>query len=190
MNGEISTVHLAQRVRFLRIPPHSIRIPGVRPLPTYVSLPVSGVDRISIFIPFGVGFVVGFLSGLLGAGGSFILMPVLIFALGVPTTVAIGTDLFEIIVTASVGSFIYSLSNHVDLLMAVIMLAGASLGAQLGATATRFVEAGRIRILYGLTILSGSLAIGLEQASKAGSGVEFLSTLASILLLSVSGACV
>ena len=114
-------------------------------------------------------------------------MPVLIFALGVPTTVAIGTDLFEIIVTASVGSFIHSLSNHVDLLMAVIMLAGASLGAQLGATATRFVEAGRIRILYGLTTLSGSLAIGLEQASKAGSGVEFLSTLASILLLSVSG---
>ena len=68
LNGEISTVHLAQRVRFLRIPPHSIRIPGVRPLPTYVSLPVSGVARISIFIPFGVGFVVSFLSGLLGAG--------------------------------------------------------------------------------------------------------------------------
>jgi hypothetical protein len=185
--GESTTAGLARRVRSLRIPPHSLRVPGLRPVPTYVSLPVSGIERISVVIPVGVGFGVGFLAGLLGAGGGFILMPVLIFGLGIPTTVAIGTDLFQIIITGSVGAFLYSLSNHVDLLMAVIMLAAASVGAQLGATATRFVQAGRIRVLYGLTVLAGSAAVALEQVSTLGRQVEFLSSIASILLLGVSG---
>jgi hypothetical protein len=106
--------------------------------------------------------------------------------LGIPTTVAIGTDLFQIVITGSVGTFVYSLSNHVDPVMVVIMLVAASAGTQLGATATKLVEAARIRILYGLTILSGSVAVGLEQASSA-TGQEWLSWAASILLLGVAG---
>ncbi len=185
--GEVSTAGLAQRVRSLRIPPHSLRIPGFRPVPTYVALPVSGIERLSVFIPFGVGFGVGFFAGLLGAGGGFILMPVLIFVLGVPTIVAIGTDLFQIIITGSVGTLIKALSNHVDLLMVVIMLAAASVGAQLGATATKYVDASRIRVLFGVTVLSGSVAVALKQVSLAGPDVEFLSTVASIILLGVAG---
>ena len=128
---EITTAALTQRVRSLRIPPHRVGIPRlgffskymvallllfvpaplrpmVRPLveegvSTYVSLPVSGIERISVFVPVSIGFGIGFIAGLLGAGGGFILMPVLIFVLGVPTTVAIGTDLFQIIITGSVG---------------------------------------------------------------------------------------
>ena len=185
-DGELSTARLVQRVRSLRIPPHRIGIPGVGWIPTYVTLPISGIDRISVFVPIGIGFGIGFIAGLLGAGGGFILMPVLIFVLGIPTTVAIGTDLFQIVITGSVGTFLYSLSNHVDPVMVVIMLVAASAGTQLGATATRFVEAARIRILYGLTILSGSVAVGLEQASNA-TGRESLSWAASILLLGVAG---
>ena len=92
----------------LRIPPHSIWLPGIGTVPTYISLPVSRIDRLSVFIPVAVGFGVGFFAGLLGAGGGFLLMPVLIYGLGVPTTVAIGTDLFQIIVTGSWGTFIYA----------------------------------------------------------------------------------
>jgi uncharacterized protein len=135
-----------------------------------------------------VGFGIGFLAGLLGAGGGFILMPLLVFVVGVPTTVAIGTDLFQIIITGLVGTFIYSLGNHVDPLMAIIMLAAASVGSQLGATTTRFVDAGRIRVLFGVTVLSGSLAIALKQVAESVTGLEFLSTPASIILLGVSGA--
>lgn len=115
-------------------------------------------------------------------------MPALIFGLGVPTTVAIGTDLFQIIVTGSWGTFIYALSHNVDPKMAIIMLSAASVGSQLGATATNFVEPARIRILYGVTILAGGLAVALEQVSTFGESVEFLSTLASVVLLGVGGA--
>ena len=185
---ETSTASLARRVQGLRIPPHSVWLPGVGTVPTYVSLPVSGIERLSVFIPVVVGFGVGFFAGLLGAGGGFLLMPALIYGLGVPTTVAIGTDLFQIIVTGSWGTFIYALSHNVDPKMAIIMLAAASVGSQLGASATNFVEPARIRILYGVTILGGGAAVALEQASTFSDSVDFLSTLASVVLLSVAGA--
>ena len=182
----LTTAGLTGKVRSLRIPPHSIRIPGLGSCPTYVSLPVSGIERISVYLPITVGLGVGFLAGLLGAGGGFILMPILVFVLGVPTTVAIGTDLFQIIITGSVGTFRYALGNHVDPLMAIIMLAAASAGSQLGATATRYVDPGRIRVLFGITILSGSLAVALKQASESNPELEYLGAVGSVVLLGVA----
>ena len=108
--------------------------------------------------------------------------------IGVPTVIAIGTDLFQIIITGSVGTFIYALGNHVDLLMAITMLTAASAGAQIGATATRFVEPGRIRGLFGVTVLSGGVAVALKELSESVSRLHFLDTVAAFLLLGVSGA--
>ena len=184
---EITTAALTQRVRSLRIPPHRIGIPGVGSISTCVALPVSGIERISVFVPVSIGFGIGFIAGLLGAGGGFILMPVLIFVLGVPTTVAIGTDLFQIIITGSVGSFAYALSDRVDPLMAGLMLAAASIGSQLGASATRRVDASRIRFLYGLLIMTGAVAVALEEVSQAVPGASGLSTVASVVLLGSGG---
>ena len=184
---DITTAGLTQRVRALRIPPHRVGIPGVGGVSTYVSLPVSGIDRISVFVPVGIGFSIGFIAGLLGAGGGFILMPVLIFVLGVPTTIAIGTDLFQIIITGSVGSFAYALSDRVDPLMAVLMLAAASIGSQLGASATQRVDPSRIRFLYGLLIMTGAVAVALEEVSQAVPGAEALSDVASVVLLGSGG---
>ena len=138
----VSTATLTQRVQSLRIPPHSIKVPGLPRRSTYISLTVSGIESISIFVPLLVGFGIGFFAGLLGAGGGFILMPVLIFVVGIPTTVAIGTDLFQVIITGSWGTLLYALSNNVDPLMALIILAAASAGSQIGTTATKFVDPG------------------------------------------------
>lgn len=193
----VSTAGLARRVQSLRIPPHSIPLPGRRPLPTYVTLKTAGVARMSVFIPLLVGFGIGFFAGLLGAGGGFILMPVLVYALGIPTTVAIGTDLFQVIITGSAGTFNYACGgaailgqdclNRVDLLMALIILAAASAGSQIGATATRYVDPGRIRILYGITVLSGAVAIALGQVAETLPGLEFLVVVDNWILLGVPG---
>ena len=183
----VSTAGLTQRIQSLRIPPHSIKLPGLPARSTYISLTVSGIDRISIFVPILVGFGIGFFAGLLGAGGGFILMPVLVYVVGIPTTVAIGTDLFQVIITGSWGTLLYALGNNVDPLMALIILAAASVGSQIGTTATRFVDPGRIRILYGITVLSGALAIGMGQAGKAAEGLAFLGRLDDWVLLGVPG---
>jgi hypothetical protein len=72
-------------------------------------------------------------------------------------------------------------------MMVVIMLASASLGSQLGTAATRVVDASRIRALFGVTILSGSLAVALRQVSESVSGADFLAPLASAVLLGFAG---
>ena len=183
----VSTEQLSRRVQALRIPPHRIKLPGLPARSTYITLKVSGIERISIFIPILVGFGIGFFAGLLGAGGGFILMPVLVFVVGIPTTVAIGTDLFQVIITGSWGTLLYALGNNVDPLMALLILSAASVGSQIGATATRFVDAGRIRILYGITVLSGALAIGLGQIAKVIASLAYLSKVDDWILLGVPG---
>ena len=193
----VSTAALARRVQSLRIPPHSIPLPGRPPLSTYVTLPTAGIARISVFIPLLVGFAIGFFAGLLGAGGGFILMPVLVYALGIPTTVAIGTDLFQVIITGSAGTFNYACGsaailgqdclNRVDLLMALIILAAASAGSQIGATATRYVDPARIRILYGITVLSGAVAIALGQIAATLPSLAFLELVDNWILLGIPG---
>ena len=181
-----TTEGLAHRLQAWDIPPRYIPVPGLGKISTVVSLPVSGIERISVFVPVSIGLAVGFFAGILGAGGAFILTPALIYALGVPTLIAIGTGLFQVVITGSAGTFLYALSDRVDPLMAVLMLVAASMGAQLGTTATRFVEASRIRFLYGLIVLVGGAAVALEKVSEA-SGVDFISTLASVLLLGAGG---
>ncbi len=182
-----STAGFARRVQALRLTPNSLPLPGLTSIPLYVSLPVSGIPRISVLIPFGIGVLAGLFAGLLGAGGGTILMPILIYAVGVPTTVAIGTDLFQVIITGSLGAFIKAYSGEVDLVMVVMMLCAASLGSQLGATATRFVTPTRIRFLFGITVLSGCVAVAMEQVSNTGIGPGYLGELASVLLLGMGG---
>ena len=194
----LSTARLARRVQALRLPPHSIPLPGRPPLSTYVALPTASIDRISVFIPLLVGFGIGFFAGLLGAGGGFILMPVLVYVLGIPTTVAIGTDLFQVIITGSAGTFNYACGvsallaqdclNRVDLLMALIILAAAAAGSQIGATATRYVNPARIRILYGITVLSGAVAIALGQIAATFPALEILVAVDNWILLGIPGA--
>ena len=183
----VSTAGLTRRVQSLRIPPHSIKVPGLPARSTYVALKVSGIERISVFVPILVGFGIGFFAGLLGAGGGFILMPVLVYVMGIPTTVAIGTDLFQVIITGSWGTLLYALGNNVDPLMALIILAAASVGSQVGTTATRYVDPGRIRILYGITVLSGAVAIGMGQVGKAADGLAFLGRVDDWVLLGIPG---
>ena len=183
-----STAAFSKKVQGLRLTPSSIRVPFIGRVPLYIDLPVSRIENICVLVPFGVGFLAGLFAGLLGAGGGTILMPILIYVVGVPTAVAIGTDLFQVILTGTMGTFIKAFSNEVDPVMVVLMLAAASMGSQLGTAATRFVDAARIRFLFGITVLSGCLAVGLEQISNLGVGPAFLSNLAAILLLGVGGA--
>jgi uncharacterized membrane protein YfcA len=130
-----TTAHFARRIQRI-------------PLPPYVSLPASGIDRISLWAILLVAFVGGFFSGFLGGGAGYIRMPSLIYLLGVPTHIAIGTDLFEIIISAGYGTVSHALKGNVDILIALVMHTGAAIGAQIGATSTQFFAGPRIRLAF------------------------------------------
>ena len=172
--------------RQLRIGPARLRLPGRRTLNLRPAFPNAGIAEMSAFTPMFAGCVIGFIAALLGAGGGFLLMPFLVYGLGVPPAVAIGTDLFQIIITGTLGAFLYSLSGNVDPVIAVIMFASASVGTQLGALTTRFVNASRILGLFGVTVLNTGIAVGLGQLG----GVldwPLLEQISQALLLGVSG---
>jgi uncharacterized membrane protein YfcA len=126
-----------------------------------VSFPNSGIASISLWTVFGVGFITGLLSGALGVGGGFIRMPLLVYVLGVPTHVAVGTDLFEIVFSSGYGTITHALKGNVDFLMALVMQTGAALGAQIGATSTRFFAGPRIRLLFSILPVIGAIMVVL-----------------------------
>jgi len=117
-------------------------------LPPHVSLPTSGIASVSVWAIVLVAFVGGFFSGFLGGGAGYIRMPCLIYLLGIPTHIAVGTDLFEIIISASYGTVTHALKGNVDILIALVMHTGAAIGAQLGATMTQYFGGVRLRIAF------------------------------------------
>ncbi|MDQ6912928.1 MAG: sulfite exporter TauE/SafE family protein [Verrucomicrobiota bacterium] len=117
-------------------------------LPPMISLPDSGVRSISIWIIIFVSFFAGLLSGFLGGGGGYIRMPMLVYVLGIPTHLAVGTDLFEIILSAGYGSFTHALKGNVDIMIALVMNTGAAVGAQIGAIATQYFAGPKIRLAF------------------------------------------
>jgi len=134
------------------------RVHGLRISPM-ISLPGSGIASISFWAVFGVGLITGFLAGTLGVGGGFVRVPMLVYAIGIPTHVAVGTDLFEIVISAGFGTLTHAAKGNVDVLMALTMHTGAALGAQIGATATRFFTGPRIRLLFSGLPLVGALLV-------------------------------
>jgi len=127
-------------------------------IPPVVNFPKAGV-RCSIWLPIAVAFVTGWMAGVLGIGGGLIRMPSLIYLVGCPTHVAVGTDLFEIAVSGLYGAATYSYKGRVELLAAFIMLIGAAVGAQIGAVATKYVKGYGIRIFFGIAVIGCDLSV-------------------------------
>ena len=133
-----------------------------------ISFPTSGIAEISLWIVLGVGFFTGILAGFLGVGGGFIRMPMLVYFIGVPTHIAVGTDLFEIIISAGYGTLTHALKGNVDILVALVMQTGAAVGAQIGAASTTYVAGPRIRLLFSALPLIGVIIILVRLISGDG----------------------
>src|SRR4051794_9151197 len=113
-----------------------------------IELPTSGVKGISLWIILFVAFIGGLFSGFLGGGAGYIRMPSMVYVLGIPTHLAVGTDLFEIIISASYGTFSHAIKGNVDILIALVMNTGAAVGAQLGAISTQYFTGPKIRLAF------------------------------------------
>ncbi len=102
----------------------------------------------------GIGLIIGFLGSLMGIGGGFLLVPMLIYFLRVPTATVIGTSTVLTLVTMASATVMHAATNHlVDALLALILMVGGVIGAQFGARAGQNMKAERLRLLLGLLVL-------------------------------------
>jgi uncharacterized membrane protein YfcA len=134
---------------------------GVQQIKLYpvISLPHSGIRAISFWAILFVSFIGGIFSGFLGGGAGYIRMPSMVYLLGVPTHIAVGTDLFEIIISASYGTVRHAMNGNVDILIALIMQTGAALGARIGANLTQYFTGPLIRLAFAPLPLLGAIVI-------------------------------
>ncbi len=135
---------------------HRINIPPI------VNFPVAQV-RCSMWLPAMVGLLVGMLAGFLGIGGGLIMMPALVYLIGCPTYVAVGTDLFTVMLSGFYGAFTYGMKGRVEIFAVLFMLIGAAPGAQIGTIATKYIRGYGIRLMFGITVACALVSVMLKQ---------------------------
>ena len=151
-------------------------------LPPMILFPASGIT-ISLWTVTGVFLFTGWLSGLLGVGGGFIRMPALIYLIGCPTAIAVGTDLFSVLFSGAYGCFTYGIKGRVEIIAAVLMLIGAAIGAQIGVTAVKYIRGYGIRLLFAIMIILAGCSVVLKQ-------LELTTTAAWVVMSAALGMCV
>ena len=155
---------------------HKIKIPPM------VHLHVAGI-YCSAWLPIFVSFLTGWLAGILGIGGGLIRMPSLIYILGCPTHVAVGTDLFEVMISGLYGAGTYTFKGRTELVAAIIMLVGAAIGAQVGTVATKYIKGYGIRVAFGLAVIGCCVSIILKLIPRYYPSIKVLCDNVSTVLI-------
>lgn len=150
-------------------------------IPPMIHFPASGIT-ISFWTVTFVFLFTGWLSGFLGVGGGFIRMPALIYLIGCPTAIAIGTDLFSVLFSGAYGCFTYGVKARVEIIAAILMLIGASVGAQVGVTAVKYIRGYGIRLLFAIMVILAGTSVALKQ-------FEFITASKWMVMCAALGMC-
>jgi uncharacterized membrane protein YfcA len=138
----------------------------VHGLPLKMKFRASGL-YISVIPPMLIGAAVGFLAAIMGVGGGFIMVPAMIYLLGMPTKVVIGTSLFQIIFVTAFTTVMHAVTSQtVDMMLALLLILGGVVGAQIGSRVGMRLKAEQLRILLSLLVLTVSVRIAIDLLVK------------------------
>ena len=168
--GIIGSLMFVESLRAMRrarksdvVPPRKRQRGMIDALPFKMRFRTSGL-YISVIPPVLVGIAVGILAAIMGVGGGFIMVPAMIYLLGMPTKVVVGTSLFQIIFVTAFSTLLHATTNFtVDMVLAVLLLVGGVIGAQIGTRIGLKLKAEQLRVLLALMVLvvCGKLALDL-----------------------------
>lgn len=143
-------------------PPKRKKHNWIHGLPLKMRFRVSGL-YISVIPPLIVGVLVGILAAIMGVGGGFIMVPAMIYLLGMPTKVVVGTSLFQIIFVTGFTTLLHATTNYtVDIALAVLLLVGGVIGAQIGTRLGTYLKAEQLRILLALLVILVCAKLALD----------------------------
>ncbi|WBU58218.1 sulfite exporter TauE/SafE family protein [Paracoccus sediminicola] len=167
MLGAVGSMMFAESLRALRRTRSGGRAKRrqhgwIHALPLRMKFRTSGL-YLSVIPPFVVGMLVGVLSAMMGVGGGFIMVPAMIYLLGMPTKVVIGTSLFQITFVTAFTTLMHAVSyNTVDIMLAVLLIVGGVTGAQIGTHLGSRLRAEQLRILLALVVLAVCVKLALD----------------------------
>lgn len=134
----------------------------VHRMPFKMKFRASGL-YISVIPPLLVGAAVGFLSAIMGVGGGFVMVPAMIYLLGMPTKVVVGTSLLQITFVTGYTTLVHAVTHHtVDMMLALLLIIGGVIGAQIGARVGVRLKAEQLRILLSILVLVVAVKIGFD----------------------------
>lgn len=134
----------------------------LRRLPFQIYFPESKVV-VSALAPLLIGALVGMLVAIMGVGGGFIMVPAMIYLLGMPTQVVIGTSLMQIIFVTAAVTIMHALTTQtVDVMLALLLLVGAVVGTRIGIRLGQKLKAEQLRVLLALVVLSVAVKLGID----------------------------
>jgi len=121
---------------------------------------------ISALLPLGLGFLIGILSAIMGIGGGFVMVPAMIYLLGMPTMVVPGTSLFQIIFVAATVTVLQAINNRtVDAVLALVLLIGGVLGAQIGTRMGSRLRGDQLRIMLAVLVLAVAIKLAVDMTA-------------------------
>jgi hypothetical protein len=121
---------------------------------------------ISALLPLGLGFLIGILSAIMGVGGGFVMVPAMIYILGMPTAVVPGTSLFQIIFVTATVTVLQAINNRtVDAVLALLLLVGGVLGAQIGSRIGSHLRGEQLRIMLALMVLVVAAKLAVDMTA-------------------------
>jgi uncharacterized membrane protein YfcA len=124
---------------------------------------------ISPFAPLILGIVIGILTTLMGVGGGFILVPAMLYVLGMSAGVVVGTSLFQILFTTMAATMMHSLTTHaVDIVLAGLLLLGSVTGAQVGAKIAVSAKPELLRLILAAIVLVVAIAMAFQLGVRPG----------------------
>jgi uncharacterized protein len=132
---------------------------------------------ISVLAPFTLGVITGILTVLLGVGGGFVMVPAMVYVLGMAARMVVGTSLFQILFVTAIATMVHALTTHaVDIVLAVLLLIGGVVGAQIGARLAQKMNPDRLRLLLAAIVLMVALRmlIGLAWRPDEIYSIEVL----------------
>jgi hypothetical protein len=168
--GVVGTLMVTESVRAIiraqQGKPIELRRPGshtwIHGLPFKLRFKRSRI-YVSAMPVWGIGFFIGFIGAIMGIGGGFLLVPMLIYLLRVPTATVIGTSMVVTLVTMACATVMHAVTNHlVDAVLALILMVGGVTGAQFGARTGQKMSGERLRLLLGLLVLAVGIRFALD----------------------------
>jgi uncharacterized membrane protein YfcA len=153
-------------VRVRRGLPTTLRRPGshtwLHGLPLKLRFKRSKI-YVSAIPVWAIGFIIGFVGAIMGIGGGFLLVPMLIYFLRVPTATVVGTSMVLTLITMASATVMHAVTNHlVDIVLALILMVGGVIGAQFGARTGQQMRGERLRLLLGILVFAVGLRFAYE----------------------------